>query len=75
MDKIITLTLALFIGIAGMSSAGCSTQPMPNINIGGGEGCPPGDVTINLIVDTDKAIVGDEGKLNDSDTITPDVGL
>ena len=76
MDKIIILTLALLISVVGMSSAGCTTTPPPNITIGGSEWCPPASVTINVVNGTDKAIVG-EGDINDDDAglTEPTLGL
>ena len=76
MDKIITLTLALLISVVGMSSAGCTTTPPSNIAIGGNDSCPPSTLTLNIITETDKAVVG-AGDINDDDSglAQPTLGL
>ena len=56
--------------------SGCTTVPPANINIGGKDSCPPSKLTINIINDTDKAVVG-EGDINDDDSglANPTLGL
>ena len=64
---IITL---LFLG-------GCTSQPMPNITIGGGDNCPPSELTLNIFTDIDKATLGNESNINDDDSglANPTLGL
>ena len=56
--------------------SGCTTVPPANINIGGKDSCPPSRLTINIINDTDKAVVG-TGDINDDDSglANPTLGL
>jgi hypothetical protein len=70
MDKIIVISLLILM-------AGCTSQPMPNITIGGAEGCPDGDVTLNIFTDIDKVTLGDESEINDADAgmTQPTLGL
>ena len=71
--------MKILLLISALLLVGCNTQPMPNITIGGSqasEGCIPGDVTINLILNNDKAVVG-KGDINDDDSglANPTLGL
>lgn len=70
MDKIIVISLLVFL-------VGCTSQPMPNITIGGAEGCPDGDVTLNIFTDIDKVTLGNESAINDDDSglAQPTLGL
>lgn len=66
----IILMVILVIVLGTMS--GCTTSPVPNITIGGGKTstdgtCTPQTVTINIVNETDKAIIG-EGDVNDEDS-------
>ena len=76
-DKIIVAVL--FIGFAFfilVSTSGCTTQPMPNINIGSAEGCAPAELNLTIITNNDKAYLGDDGNINDDDGgQTPSLGL
>ena len=55
---------------------GCTSQPMPNINIGSAEHCAPSEVNLTIITGNDKALSGDAGNINDDDGgQTPTLGL
>lgn len=77
MDKVLIALLVVGLLAFMIVSAGCSTQPMPNITIGGADTCPPaGGVTLTIINGNDKSYMGDEGAINDDDGgQTPSLGL
>jgi hypothetical protein len=67
--------LSLFLPLIFI--AGCTTTPPANITIGGTEGCPDGDITLNIFTDIDKVTLGDESAINDDDAglSNPTLGL
>lgn len=66
-----TITLVIIL-VCGVALFGCTTAPVPNINIGGlspdSDGtCAPQNVNITVINQTDKATIGDGSDINDDD--------
>lgn len=59
---------ALVIGLMGIGVVGCTTAPVPNIIIGGEEGCPSGNVTLNVFTDIDKITTGNDSAIHDEDS-------
>ena len=71
--------------------AGCTTTPPPtNINVGGGDNCPPSKIVMNILTDSaisneglansgkaDKQLTGDAATLHDDDAglTEPTLGL
>ena len=77
MDKVLAALLVIGPAVFFIVASGCSTQPMPNINIGGADSCPPsGGVTLTIVNGNDKSLMGDKGVINDDDGgQTPSLGL
>ena len=80
MDKILIAILIIGLAFFMVVSSGCSTQPMPNININttatDDNGVCAGDAKVTIVIDNDKVYIGDEGAINDDDGgQTPTLGL
>ena len=67
---------ALVLGmLALIFLGGCSTQPMPNIYIGGADSCAPSELTLTIINGNDKAAIGGDINDDDSGLANPTLGL